>query len=116
MSRTRPLAERRNLAELAQLAQLSLFGSMPHRMEHLDLFWDTKKNVVIAVPEGGLPHYEVCAKTSVVDTVKAILGYTVYASPDVWTARGLAPTEAHKMPIWQIRRNHLVASMRLCCR
>jgi hypothetical protein len=115
MSRTRPLAKRRDLSELAQLAQLHLLGSMPHRLECLELFWDTKKKVVIAVPEGGLPHYEVCAKTSVVDAVKDILGYKVYDSPYVWMAKGATPPDAHKMPIGQIRRDHLVSSMRLTC-
>ncbi len=115
MSRIRPLAKRRNLAELAQLAQLHLLGSMPHRLECLELFWDTKKKVVIAVPEGGRPQYEVCAKTSVVDIVKGILGYNVYGSPYVWTAKGVTPPDAHKMPIGHIRRDHLVSSMRLTC-
>lgn len=100
--------------ELDQLAQIHI--GRPAGKLFLELFWDPKKSVVIAVPEDErLGQHEVCTRADVASVVEEVMGCKVYSCTDAWAAMGAVPAMPEAATMSEVRKEYHAIALHLCC-
>ena len=111
---TSRLTEKCDQLKLDQLAQIHIRS--PSGKKYLELFWDPKKCVAIAVPEDErLGQHEVCMKADIASVVEEIIGCYVYSCSNAWIARGELPAQPEATTLSQVRKDYVVMSINLTC-
>ena len=114
MSVTRQIYNKVNKMELDQLAQIHI--SRPSGKLFLELFWDPKRRVVIAVPEDEhLGEHEVCIKADIASIVKEVMGCKVYTCTSAWTAMGAVPAIPEAATMSKVRKDYHAIALNLAC-